>query len=230
MTTTAIPSKQCSQCREVKHLADFHLRARSRDGRQSKCAACARELRRLWRKERGGSPEQKAAARERTRVWRERNSDRWRAYNRAWAAENPDAVRSAARRFRERNPDYDRVRSREYATTHAEEQRAYRQINADRRKQQIKRWLTENPGISAARCAARRARLLQAIPPWADRDAITAIYRQARLLSKQTGVPHHVDHIIPLNHPRVCGLHVETNLQLLTNSENSRKSNRLFVE
>ena len=36
---------------------------------------------------------------------------------------------------------------------------------------------------------------------------------------------HELDHIIPLNHPDVCGLHVPWNFQWLTREENSKKSN-----
>jgi 5-methylcytosine-specific restriction endonuclease McrA len=35
-----------------------------------------------------------------------------------------------------------------------------------------------------------------------------------------------VDHIIPLTHPRVCGLHVPENLQFLTRSANAKKNNK----
>ncbi len=41
---------------------------------------------------------------------------------------------------------------------------------------------------------------------------------------------HEVDHIIPLNHPLVCGLHVPWNLQYLTISENRKKSNKLIQD
>jgi len=66
--------------------------------------------------------------------------------------------------------------------------------------------------------------------PWADGKAIRAIYAEARRLTRETGIAHHVDHEIPLMGEFVSGLHVETNLQILTGSENTRKHNHFEIE
>lgn len=63
-------------------------------------------------------------------------------------------------------------------------------------------------------------------PPWADSEAMAALYAQAKRLTTETGIPHHVDHVIPLQGEYVSGLHVETNLQILTGAGNLRKKNR----
>lgn len=63
--------------------------------------------------------------------------------------------------------------------------------------------------------------------PWANGKAIRAIYAEARRLTAETGVPHHVDHIIPLQGDYVSGLHVETNLQVLAGVENLQKGNKV---
>ena len=75
----------------------------------------------------------------------------------------------------------------------------------------------------------RRKRRDKSIPPWANKKAIRAIYIKARQLTLETGVKHEVDHIIPSNHELVCGLHVENNLQILTESENIKKSNSFNI-
>ena len=82
--------------------------------------------------------------------------------------------------------------------------------------------------------ANRRALKLKATPHWltpAQCEATRSTYEEAARLTRETGVPHHVDHIVPLQGrcPRtkrrnVCGLHVPWNLQVLTRPENTAKN------
>jgi len=67
-----------------------------------------------------------------------------------------------------------------------------------------------------------------ATPVWADLQAIKEIYKKAHKLKKETGENWHVDHIVPLKGKIVSGLHVEYNLQILTATENCKKSNRYW--
>lgn len=76
----------------------------------------------------------------------------------------------------------------------------------------------------------RKALHKKITPCWADLDQIRQIYLEANHLTKVTGIPHVVDHIIPRKHPLVCGLHNQFNLQILTRKENSLKSNRFAIE
>lgn len=64
-----------------------------------------------------------------------------------------------------------------------------------------------------------------ATPPWADMKAIRAVYDHCAHLTATTGVIHEVDHCIPLQNPRVCGLHLAINLQALPRKVNAAKSN-----
>lgn len=74
--------------------------------------------------------------------------------------------------------------------------------------------------------AATKAVKLKATPSWACKFEIQEIYKEAERLTKATGIPHHVDHIVPLKSPLVCGLHTPANLTPLPASENCSKGNR----
>lgn len=64
-----------------------------------------------------------------------------------------------------------------------------------------------------------------ATPPWADMGRISTFYAEARRQTERSGVLYTVGHIVPLNHPRVCGLHVHYNLVVEPAALNFSKGN-----
>ena len=76
------------------------------------------------------------------------------------------------------------------------------------------------------RCAVHR----NAMPLWANKDAIKNVYALSKELTVTTGIRHEVDHVIPIKHPLVCGLHVENNLQVISENENRVKSNNFTID
>lgn len=71
----------------------------------------------------------------------------------------------------------------------------------------------------------RQARKLMATPAWASAEKISEIYWHAECL-RRSGQNVQVDHIVPLRGKNVCGLHVESNLQILNKTKNQSKGNR----
>lgn len=89
--------------------------------------------------------------------------------------------------------------------------------------QNVARWRQKNPIKERLRVSLRQRRLKLCTPPWMTKDQFRDIYLEAKLNGMN------VDHIIPIKHDKVCGLHVPWNLQLLSKAENSRKSNQFNI-
>ena len=162
-------------------------------------------------------------------------SDVKKAYDKKWAQENRERSNQIKKAWKERNPTADRdyyaanssrIRERERLRNAASPEpnraraNAWRLANPERAKAAYQRCYEVSRHLYIARARARRTQLAKATPKWADQAAIAAIYREAARLGM------HVDHVIPLQGKRVSGLHVHTNLQLLTPAENMKKGNR----
>ena len=93
-----------------------------------------------------------------------------------------------------------------------------------------KTWRDANPHKVAAKSARRRAAKYKAKPAWANAFFIEEIYDLAQRRTKLLGVPHVVDHIVPLNSPLVCGLHTERNLRVISAAHNLAKSNKYWPD
>lgn len=100
------------------------------------------------------------------------------------------------------------------------------------------RWNAENPdrlrAMRARHSVLNNVRRSQAIPAWADRQYMNDIYKsaaEAEAIFQAIGLNTklHVDHIVPIVNDRVCGLHNEFNLQILTREQNLQKYNRFEI-
>lgn len=107
-----------------------------------------------------------------------------------------------------------------------EYKKRWKEINKEFVLEDRKRYARDNAGYINAKTARRRAGKLQATPKWANHFLINEIYHLAKLRSQMTNIKWEVDHIIPLNSDKVCGLHVEYNLQVIPAKLNQSKGNK----
>ena len=136
-------------------------------------------------------------------AWKAANKDKMTAYAKDWAERNPEQRRAIVENWRARNPDKVAAMSAKAGA----------------------RWSKENSGKRNAITRKRQAAKLQRTPKWADLQAIQSVYVEAAALTRATGIPHEVDHILPLQGETVSGLHVASNLQIIPRSTNRAKRN-----
>lgn len=154
--------------------------------------------------------------------------------SRRYQADNKDKCRVASRLRYQKNKDKIRLRHKKWINDnkdyHKELMREYYCNNKDSYTKRTYKWRKENPDKVRASKAKVRASKLDRMPKWLSRIQlieIKCIYLKCVKITKQTGILHHVDHIIPLHGKNVSGLHVPWNLQILTAKDNQSKSNKL---
>jgi hypothetical protein len=155
----------------------------------------------------------KACHSERTVKWQSKNRDKVRSY-----------IRKSCKTAYDRDPDKYRLKSKQRREAFPEKVRL--SVNSSYKKVYAVRHPQERARLNAASAARRRAS-----PLWLnaiERAQIREFYDIAKCLSVQTGVKHHVDHIMPIKGLTSSGLHVPWNLQILTASENCAKKNKVI--
>lgn len=139
-----------------------------------------------------------------------------------------DCGRALAAEQRQRRPDLESQRQRDYYKRNREAQieKAARWARENRDRINERRRIT---GHGASERARYRSAQRQQTPQWANQEAIKRVYEMCARISRETGVEHHVDHIVPLQGRKVRGLHVEYNLQIIPGADNRSKGNKLTV-
>lgn len=216
-------TKLCKACGTLKSAAEFSKNTRAHDGLQASCKECQKAARRALRavhaEIRVEPPPEMVCSQcgdlkpilafgidKSTKHGRRlhcRDCDA--AMKRVYHAENGEVINAkrSARYFRD--PVAAGAKKREYKTANRP---LMRRIRADRRARELQ----------------------QTLPLTIEQKAeMLAIYEEAAHLARESGVPHHVDHIVPLRGKLVWGLHVPWNLTPLPAAENLRKSSKFEV-
>jgi 5-methylcytosine-specific restriction endonuclease McrA len=163
------------------------------------------------------------------------------AYKAEWYAKNKDrqSAQAAERYMRDRERLIAKAKAAYRQNAELKKQQAklrYAAMTAEQKRVLIERSKCRdklNPDYAMVRVWMRRKRNQLATPPWLSseqKSQMRFIYRTALLVSKESGVKHHVDHIVPLRGRGVCGLNVPWNLQIITATENVKKGNRVWPD
>lgn len=139
---------------------------------------------------------------DRTAVWKKQNWDKHLSQCQQWKHNHVQSTQQNSKEYYEKRGEHIRALS--------------------------KKWRKQNPDRVCLSANNRRAQKLLATPKWVDEYKVAQIYLDACTKTKDTGILHEVDHIVPLRAKTVCGLHWEENLQVIPATTNRRKSNKVI--
>lgn len=177
------------------------------------------------------SEEFKQKERERLRKYKQENRDYVNKKSREWCEQNKDKRKQIQKKYRIKNAlkikEY--RDSDDYKRKHFVWSKDWINKNRDRYESSKKQWLSKNREYVLWYNKQRSSKIKQASVGgslyWRE---IGQIYKKCREMNEEAGfVKYHVDHVCPLRHEDVCGLHVFWNLRIIDAKDNIRKKNKL---
>jgi hypothetical protein len=223
------PMINCNKCKTDKHETEFYSRSKI-------CKECTKQRQKSAGKAYYEANKDKVLTRTNANYYA--NKEAHYELCKKWRSLNNDKAKEIAQNGYQRNKELvlERNRTHYYAnqSTYTQYKQEWRENNRDKISQTVKAYRNKNLFVSrvkeAIHSSIRRALKTQATPLWANIQDIENIYLMCQQKTMETGIEYHVDHIIPLKGKLVTGLHCESNLRIITKSENCRKSNKLIEE
>ena len=183
--------------------------------------------------------EKKERRREYMKAWRAKNREKKREANRIWALENPEKVKASNKRWYDNRSEEQRTQKNEknkvYMRTYwknlPEQERAKRrrrnyEKNKEKELRAMRMYAETNPEKISIYKTIYTTRKRTSVVSWhkQEKEQIKKLYSKAKELGFE------VDHIVPLQSEKVCGLHTFSNLQLLDSDLNKSKGNRRWPD
>lgn len=207
-----IKTKVCSGCKTIKNITEFSKNKSQKDGLANHCKCCNKE-------------------------YRLKNKDKLSEYFKKYYIDNIEELKVSklvnSKKWYIENKEKVSEKSKQYYISNFDKIKERRKLRSSEIKLKLKEYRLLNKDKICAKNAEMRAIRRKARPIWLNENQVEEIkdfYTIAKMFQIYTGLTYHVDHMIPLCHPLVCGLHVPWNLQILEASENLSKKNKLLEE
>jgi len=156
-------------------------------------------------------------------AWKLRNTEKNKEYQKEYSAryrKNNKELLNKAEKERQKK------RRQEHPEKVKESESKYRKKFSLREAERKKQWRKDNPAKVKDVKLKRKNKLKLTEENPKIIKIMNTFYKTAQRISKCTGIPFHVDHIIPISKN---GTHTANNLQILTASLNMKKSAKIIL-
>lgn len=219
--------RECSKCGEYK-LWDEYYSGTGANGKTTNCKTCGRAaaLKCFYDKHEANlerhakyRDDNRAELNKKSGEYKKAHPEAHRHNARNDYHRNMDARKAAMKVWRDSNPE-------RALTLHKNKKRAKPDLYKVIQREANKRFRLNNPEKVVEVEQRRRSAKLNAIPGWVDKQDLLRIYEVARAVRDMTKAKYHVDHCVPLQHALVCGLHVPSNLRIVSAADNLTKHSK----